>query len=121
MTVETPKTDETQKAKTETPFAIDFDANEFMHFLEGTDWSDEQKAEYITLVWDIVFDLVMCGVSIKVPDAPQNACGKLSKNGADEGIQARAMVKSSHGQLIEKFARLSPDKVRSDEKEVTDG
>tara|TARA_R110000787_G_scaffold166227_1_gene279241 strand:- start:1566 stop:1931 length:366 start_codon:yes stop_codon:yes gene_type:complete len=108
------------KHKSAAPPAIDFDATEFLHFLEGTDWSDEQKTEYITLVWEIVFDLVMCGVSVNAPDTAQNACGKLFENGADEDIQARAVVNSSHGQLIETFARLSPNEGGSDEKEVTD-
>ena len=101
--------------------ALSFDAAEFMHFLEGTDWSDEQKAEYITLVWDIVFELVMLGITVKAPDTPQNICGKLSENGSDKGIQSRGMVNLSHDQLIEEFAR--PNRVEDEpgEKEEDDG
>ena len=121
MTAQNPKNDTTKQADAEAPLSIDIDAREFFQFVEDTDWSDEQKAEYITLIWDIVFDLVMCGVTVKAPDTAQNACGKLSENGADEGIQARTVVNSSRGQLIEKFVRLSPSAEGPSEKEVTNG
>lgn len=121
MNAQPPNKDKTKQAKTEAPLAIDFDVSEFMHFLDGTDWNDEQKAEYITLVWEIVFDLVMCGVIVKAPDDGQNGCGKLPENASDKGISPHSMVNSSHSQLIEEFTRLNPDEGRSDEKEVTDG
>lgn len=120
MTARTPKTNETKQAKTEAPLAIDFDAREFFQFVDETDWSDEQKIEYITLVWDIVFDLVMGGVTVNAPDHAKTVCGQLSENPPDKGISALSVVNSSHGQLIEKFTRLNPDDGRSDERGVTD-
>ena len=120
MTAQTTKTDEAKQAKPEAPLAIDFDAREFFQFVAETDWSDEQKIEYITLVWGIVFDLVMGGVTVNALDNGQNAGGQLPENCPDKGILPRSMVNSSHGQLLEKFTRLSPDDGRSNGRGVID-
>lgn len=79
MTVQTPKTKETSQAKTEAPLAIDFDAAEFMHFLEGTDWTDEEKSEYLALIWNIVCDFVAMGFDVHPVQQAKKTCGQVSE------------------------------------------
>lgn len=38
----------------ESDLALQFDAQEFAHFLAGTDWTEDQKIEYIRIVWNIM-------------------------------------------------------------------
>lgn len=121
MTVQNPNTDKRKQADIEVPLSIDFDAREFFQFVDETGWTDEQKIDYITLAWGIVFDLVMGGATINAPDHVQHACGKLPENPADERLSAHSMVKLSHGQLIEKFTQLTPAKEVPDDNGVDDG
>tara|TARA_R100000789_G_scaffold17692_1_gene20711 strand:- start:100 stop:465 length:366 start_codon:yes stop_codon:yes gene_type:complete len=103
------------------PPAIGFDAAEFFHFVEETGWSDEQKAEYITLVWNIVCEFVAMGWGVHPIQQAQETCGQSDKN-CDLGPNGESdVIDSSHGELIEEFVRRTGDSARSDGEGVTDG
>lgn len=44
--------------------ALAFDANEFCHFLEDSDWTESQKLEFIEALWQIVLSFVDLGFDL---------------------------------------------------------
>lgn len=89
------------------PPVLDFDASEFAHFLDDTGWSDEQKAEYITLVWNIVCEFVALGFNVHPVQQAKEPCGKLPENSAESASLEAGVVDSSHSDLIKTFMHLS--------------
>lgn len=64
-------------ARTETApnrAALVFDPQEFCHYLADSDWSEEQKIEFIEALWQIVLSFVDLGFDLhpmqRVIDAP---------------------------------------------------
>ncbi|OSQ47045.1 hypothetical protein [Thalassospira alkalitolerans] len=101
--------------------SVEFDAVEFMHFLEETDWTDEEKAEYIALVWNIICEFVALGFGVHPIQKAQEDCGKRTPSSMQSPLAAAAVVNSSHSNLIEKFVRLSGVEPLSDGEGVSDG
>ncbi|MEQ8287856.1 hypothetical protein [Thalassospira sp.] len=101
--------------------SVEFDALEFMHFLEETDWTDEEKAEYIALVWNIICEFVALGFGVHPIQQAQEDCGKRTPSSTQPPLAAAAVVNSSHGNLIEKFVRLNGVESLSDGEGVSDG
>lgn len=62
--------------------SLEFDPSTFMHFLDGADWSEEEKAEYLAIVWEIVCEFVALGFNVHPLQQAQKACGKLPESGA---------------------------------------
>jgi len=89
------------------PLSLEFDAAEFAHFLHQTDWSDEQKAEYIALVWNIVCEFVALGWGVHPVQQARDTCGKLPVSGAESASSEAVMVDSSYGELVGEFMRLN--------------
>ena len=103
------------------PPSLEFDAAAFAHFLDDTDWSDEEKAEYIALVWQIVCEFVALGWGVHPVRQARITCGKLPETRAEEALAASSVIDSSHGHLIEKFMRRSGDDPGSGGEGVIDG
>ncbi len=89
------------------PPALSVDWEEFAHFLDDTGWTGPQKAEYVTLVWNIVCEFVALGWGVHPLQQAEKTCGELSDSGADPASVASEMVDCSHSDLIEKFMRLN--------------
>lgn len=89
------------------PLSIEFDAAEFVHFLNEADWNDEQKAEYVTLVWNIVCEFVALGWGVHAVQQAQTDCGKLPDSHANSVRSGNDVIDFSHGDLIEEFMRKS--------------
>lgn len=85
--------------------AISFDAAAFMHFLAETDWIDEEKAEYITIVWDIVCQFVALGFDVHPFQQAQKPCGELAEFGGESASIDSQVVDLCHSNLIEEFVR----------------
>jgi len=64
---------------------LEFDAEEFWHFVESFDLSDEEKREYLETVWSIIADFVDLGFGIH---PIQQACGKLTENFSKTALTA---------------------------------
>tara|TARA_R110000787_G_scaffold16622_17_gene50539 strand:+ start:36659 stop:37039 length:381 start_codon:yes stop_codon:yes gene_type:complete len=101
--------------------SVEFDVAEFMHFLEGTDWTDAEKAEYIALVWNIICEFVALGFGVHPIQQAQEGCGKPDPSGMSPPLVGADMVNSSHGNLIEKYVRLNGTESLSDWEGVIDG
>jgi hypothetical protein len=89
------------------PLSLEFDASEFAHFLDETGWSDEEKAEYITLIWNIMCEFVSLGFGIHPVQQAQKDCGKSPETLRQSAARPGDLVDSSHSDLIEKFVRLN--------------
>ena len=87
--------------------AFSFDADEFIQFLDETDWSDDQKREYLSLVWSIVCEFVALGFNVHPIQQAQKDCGKPQFSAVQPSSGTSEMVDSSHGELIEKFISLN--------------
>lgn len=81
--------------------AVEFDPVEFMHFLEETDWSDDQKAEYVTLVWNIVCEFVALGFGVHPIQQAQDACGKFDQPGLNSPTDPENAIESLRSYLQE--------------------
>jgi len=101
--------------------SVEFDPVEFLHFLEGTDWTDEQKIEYTALIWNIVCEFVAMGFGIHPVQQAQEPCGKTKASGVLTPIDELDMVKSPHSEIIKKFVRLNGSGTVSNGEGVIDG
>lgn len=60
-------TDEPTRTPTQAPAAtgaLSFDAQEYLHFLEDCDWTEDQKREFIEALWEITLGFVDLGFGI---------------------------------------------------------
>lgn len=96
---------------------IDFDPLEFVHFLEETGWSDDEKIEYATLVWNIVCEFVAMGFEVHPLQQAQNSSGKLHVSPSEAPAERAEMVDSSYGQLVNEFMRSDAATAHQGEKE----
>lgn len=89
------------------PLEVKFDAAEFMQYLDSTDWPDDQKIEYLKLVWTIVCEFVALGFGVHPIQQAQELCEQLSENASQPTIAASPVVNSSHHDLVKEFVRLN--------------
>ena len=80
--------------------AIQFDAQEFAHFLEESDLTHEQKLEYIRTVWSIVLQFIDLGFGIH---PLQQACGSFDEAAVLCGVADSDALKSPHPHLCQEF------------------
>ena len=80
--------------------AIQFDAKEFAHFLAESDWSEDQKLEYIQTIWTIVLQFIDMGFGIH---PLQQACGQFDATAVLCGIADSDALKSPHPHLCQEF------------------
>lgn len=97
--------------------AINFDAAEFVHFLEDTGWTETEKAEYASLVWNIICEFVAHGWGVHPMQQAQGFCGKGQETEAIPALQSTDVIKSSHGNLIDEFVRRNGESADSGRKE----
>jgi len=62
--------------------AIQFDAQEFVHFLAESDLTEVEKLEYVQTIWTIVLQFVDMGFGLH---PIQQASGQLAEDGALRG------------------------------------
>lgn len=95
------------------PLTLTVDTAEFIHYLNGSDWSYETKCAFLQTCWDIICDFVRIGFHVH---PVQIACGQVSQTDDESAVRPATMVKSDHTQLIADFIEnTSADKVRSEE------
>ena len=92
---------------TSAPLSLEFDAAEFAHFLHETGWSDEQKAEYVTEIWNIMCQFVALGWGVHPVQQAQDTCGEIAEIRQASASLGADVVDSSHADLVRKFMRLS--------------
>jgi hypothetical protein len=80
--------------------ALTFDPEEYLHFLEESDWTEPQKREFIEALWTIVVGFVDMGFHIHPvqqaldetktlePDSPSVVSSQCNSNSIETGIVA---------------------------------
>lgn len=63
--------------------ALTFDAHQFCHFLADSDWTEEQKIEFIEVLWQIVVSFVDLGFDL---NPVQRAIESSSRLELDSGV-----------------------------------
>ncbi len=87
--------------------AIQFDAQEFAHFLDESDLTNDQKLEYIQTIWGIVLQFIDMGFGIH---PIQQACGQFDEAAVLCGEADSDALDSPHPEFCKDFERagLSP-------------
>lgn len=82
--------------------AIQFDAQEFAHFLDESDLTHEQKLEYIQTIWGIVLQFIDMGFGIH---PIQQACGQFDEAAVLCGEADSDALDSPHPEFCKDFER----------------
>lgn len=77
---------------------LDYDL--FDHYLADADLTEDQKREFITVMWNLVVEMMSLGIEIHPVQQAQATCGKLSEDHTNPPNFAAEMVQSK-GPLIE--------------------
>jgi hypothetical protein len=85
--------------------ALQFDAQEFAHFLDESDLTHEQKLEYIRTVWSIVLQFIDLGFGIHPLQIAlgQQACGQFDAADVLCGVGDSDALESPHPELCTDF------------------
>jgi len=81
---ETQEAKETKRVRYDYP-TLEFDVDEFWHFVESFDLTDAEKRDYLETIWSIIVSFVDLGFGIH---PIQQACGKLTDNFAESAQEA---------------------------------
>ncbi len=82
---------------------ITVDIEKYEHFLEESDWSDEQKAEFLQALWNITFEFVSLGFGVHPLQQIENDCGERSENSYDDTILSPDVLNSLQQPLSTDF------------------
>ena len=62
------------------PAALSVDLGEFEGFLSDSDWTEDQKREYLETIWSIMVEFALLGFGFHPVHQAQESCGKLSES-----------------------------------------
>lgn len=87
--------------------AIQFDAQEFAHFLDESDLTHGQKLEYIQTIWGIVLQFIDMGFGIHPLQMAlgQQACGQFDEAAVLCGDADSDAIDSPHPEFCKDFER----------------
>lgn len=71
---------------------IKVDYERYAHFLENSDASEDDKREFVQLIWNIVFSIASLGFSVHPVQAAQKICGKNAFSAAARRKTPRQML-----------------------------
>ncbi|MDF2368867.1 hypothetical protein [Sneathiella sp.] len=80
-----------RKIKPDKP-VITVDYEHYAHFLAGTDWTEEQKQEYLQTIWNITCELVSLGIGVHPLQQIENGCGKIPDNAEQPALLTPDML-----------------------------
>lgn len=89
---------------TTNPAALSVDFEEFAHFLDGTNLSEEEAQQYLRTMWDIVCQFVALGFGVHPAQMAQNSCGQDYGIHSEPALSAENGVKCPDTTIIKKFA-----------------
>jgi hypothetical protein len=98
----TDKTHIHERDPTPPKLAIQFDAQEFAHFLDASDLTHNQKLDYIQTLWGIVLQFIDLGFGIH---PLQQACGQFEDAALLCGDPDSDALDSSHSEFCKDFER----------------
>lgn len=83
-----------------TPLVVTVDYEKYERFLKDSDWSEEQKCQFIDALWRIIVSFVDLGFGVH---PAQQACGQLEDIEPNAPPTASDEVKCPHTLLVDKF------------------
>lgn len=89
-----------ERDPTRNPLTIEFDAKEFAHYLEECDLTEDEKIEYLKVIWGIVLQFVDLGFGLH---PIQQACGQDDEICLKSALTAPDSVYSDYPILSEDF------------------
>lgn len=103
----TDKTQLHERDPTPPTLAIQFDAQEFAHFLDESDLTHNQKLEYIQTIWGIVLQFIDMGFGIHPLQTAlgQQACGQFEDAALLCGDPDSDALDSPHSEFCKDFER----------------
>ena len=82
---------------------LTLDARKYEHFLEHSDMTEEQKQEYLQMLWSVICEFVSLGFGVHPLQQVESDCGQSSENSAQSTFIALDMLNFEHNQTCEKF------------------
>ncbi|MEO1243770.1 MAG: hypothetical protein AAFX54_17820 [Pseudomonadota bacterium] len=79
------------------------DVEEFEHFLDDTDWTTEQKHQYLLEVWKIVRPFILLGNGAHPIQQAAKSCGKQEEKKPKTALTAPIGVEYSSGKISETY------------------
>jgi hypothetical protein len=73
---------------------ITFDYSLYDHYLEDTGLSEDQKREFLEIMWALIVEIMSLGFDVHPVQQAQAACGKLSESRANLATPRKNKVKS---------------------------
>ena len=71
---------------------LTLDCKLYDQYLEDSDWSEEQKREFLEAMWSVIVEFVMLGFEIHPAQQAKRACGKPQKTATSRpNIEADAV------------------------------
>ena len=102
------------------PPVIGFDYEAYAPYLEGTEYSEEQKRELLEALWSLICEFVAMGFEVHPIQQAENACGKLPKARTNPPIFDEGGVKCEDQSFDNKFnvaagadAELAADRIQT--------
>lgn len=81
------------ESRTSSRPAITVDYEHYARFLADTDWTEEQKQEYLQTIWYITCELVSLGIGVHPLQQVKNGCGKNPENFEQSALLTPGMLK----------------------------
>ena len=83
---------------------LEFDFEQYAHFLDNSDLEESQKPELLQAVWNIMSEFVMLGFGVH---PLQQACGKDVLDGGQSSAPSSFLLQSDLKHLIEEFEHVA--------------
>lgn len=85
------------------PPVITVDYERYAHFLDNVDWSEEEKAQWLQAVWNIIVEVVSLGWGVHPLQQIEKTCGQPRKTTLKPPITGLDQVLLGKDILTENF------------------
>lgn len=91
------------QGENDAPRIVMVDYEKYVHLLEDSDLSDDQKQEFLQAVWGIICEFVSLGFGVHPVQQAQSACGKQPEITVNQPLIAPDMLDCTEPILTGKF------------------
>lgn len=95
---------------------ITVDYEHYVYFLADTDWTEEQKQEYLQTIWNITCELVSLGIGVHPLQQIENGCGKIPTNSEQSELLTPDMLEYRDTGITSIFKEITQPDVSEQEK-----
>lgn len=98
--------------ETRAPPVIMVDYEKYEQYLETADLTEQQKQEYLQMLWSVICEFVSLGFGVHPLQQVESDCGQSSENGAQSTFITLDMLNYEHNQTREKFKDVADSKTQ---------